>query len=679
MSMGFKNNKLAVKILLVFIALALVPTLLFGIRLINIAGGHMDRDVKVWEMLQPEYVEQARIFHNTLKTRLHSEMVSFALYSSFVATIIALIASGVILKPLRELMEGARNLGRGNLKYRLLVRGRDEISQLSSAFNAMADSVQAGNEDITRKNRELYALNTITAVTSHSMNLDDILKNTVQEALTIIGMDAGGIYLPDDEKQAITCACHINVPERFFKRMESFQFGEDIPGSVFVSGNTVAIADLASDPRSRDRAVRETGMKGYLCLPLKSKDKVQGILCMFSAHKHPFTSEELEFLESVSHILGVAIENIKLYERERSRLSGLVSLEKSRAEAILSSIAEGVYTTDRDRRITYWNKAAELITGHREENVVGKPCKDVLMHENEYGERLCGRHCIMKDDASKQIEGKTAFCTLAAGEKLPIAVTSAPIRDASGAEFGRVNVFRDITREKEIDRMKTDFVRTVSHELRTPLSAIVGMTEMLIDGEIKDQQPTRDYLETIHTEGQRLASMVQELLDIAKIESGRQELNKETVFVRPIIENCIRILSSYASSKRMTVNWEGPPSLPPIDADKGKIHQAFFNLLNNALCYSDNGATVNIHTRVTGDYLSIMFDDTGWGIPEQDLPHIFKKFYRSTPHARRVKGTGLGLPLVVEIIKSHNGKIEVESKLGLGSAFTVLLPLAKIA
>ena len=797
MSLRFKHNKLAVKILLVFIALSLLPTLFFGFRLINIAGGHMERDVNVWSKLQPEYVEQARLFHSAMKTRLRNEVASFAFYSSFIAIFIALIASGVILKPLRNLTEGAKHLGSGNLDYRLPVSGSDEISQLSSAFNAMADSLRARNqellykelyiekmldpmwvlegdnrvfdinpaftkhfgferdevigkpaqdffddhnrpifkaqmkgqgergladvyeiavrrkqggnipvlvscspvlesgaimgtvsvfkdianrkeleEDIIRKNSELYALNTIAAITSHSMDLEEILKNTVREVLTIIGMDAGGIYLPDDTKQSITCACHLNVPEQFLQRLYSFQIGEDIPGAVFLSGRTVAITDLSSDPRSRDRAICETGMKGYLCLPLKSKDEVMGILCMLSAREHHFTSEELNFLESVSHILGVAIENIKLYERERSRLSSLVSLEKSRAEAILSSIAEGVYTTDRERRITYWNKAAEAITGHRVEQVVGKPCVDVLKHENEYGERLCGKHCVMKDRASKQVEGATAFCARADGERLPIAVTSAPIKDASGAEFGRVNVFRDITREKEIDRMKTDFVRTVSHELRTPLSAIVGMTEMLLDGEIRDPQAVRDYLGTIHTEGQRLTSMVQELLDIAKIESGRQELIKDTVFVRPIIESCIHILSSYASSKHIAVNWDGPPALPPIHADKEKIHQVLFNLLNNALCYSDNGATVNIHSRVMADYLSIMFDDTGWGIPEQDLPHIFKKFYRSSQHAQRVKGTGLGLPLVSEIIKAHGGRIEVESKPGMGSAFTVLLPLA---
>jgi two-component system phosphate regulon sensor histidine kinase PhoR len=200
------------------------------------------------------------------------------------------------------------------------------------------------------------------------------------------------------------------------------------------------------------------------------------------------------------------------------------------------------------------------------------------------------------------------------------------------------------------------------------------MTEMLLDGEVKDDEAALEYMETIYTEGQRLASMVEELLDIAKIESGRLEFKRETFPVPSVIENCVSTLSAQAAAKGISVRWEAPSRLPPLHADKGKFHQVVFNLLNNALCYSDAGASVRIRARAENGALSLSFEDTGWGIPEQDLPHIFTKFYRSKVHAPRVKGTGLGLPLVQEIIKAHGGSIEVASTPGSGSTFTVLMP-----
>ena len=553
-----------------------------------------------------------------------------------------------------------------------------ENDQVVGAIDVFKDiSARKELEDyILKKNRELLALNTIAAITSQSMDLDEILRNTIKEVTAITGMDAGGIYWVDEQKREITCAGHIGVPDHLAHQMEKFKFGEDIPGFVAITGDTVAISNASKDPRTLMNTIKQMGMQGYLCLPLKSKDKVQGILCMLSHKEHAFTSDELEFLRSVGHIVGVAIENIKLYNRERSRLSGLVSLEKNRAEAVLSSIGEGVYTTDRDFHITYWNKAAETITGFKAVDIVGKTCVEVLGHVDEHGELLCGSRCGMRKYPDGQTETQAAFCSTARGRKLPTALTSAPIKNETGEEIGRVTVFRDITLEIEADRMKTDFVRTVSHEIRTPLSTIVGMARMLMDGKREDDRAARQYLATIHSEGQRLASMVEELLDIARIESGMQEIRKTEVSLRPVIESCIEVLSEQAAAKGVRIRWDGPKSLPSLHADEDKLRRAVFNLLNNAISYCDRGAVVTINAETKNGYLSLSLEDTGWGISEQDLPYIFKKFYRSKTHAHRVKGTGLGLPLVLEIIKAHDGTIDVESQPGKGSRFTVRMPIA---
>jgi PAS domain S-box-containing protein len=633
-------NRLAGGILLIFVAVSLVPLLLFGFR---------------------------------------KEALSFALCGGLVAGAVALLVSRMIIRPLQDLTEGIKRLGNGNLNYRLPVSGSDEIARLASAFNNMADSLGKRNEledYIVRKNRELFALNTISAITSQSMDLDEILKNTVTEVTAITGMDAGGIYWVDEQKREIVCAGHVGVPDRLVRQMEKFKFGEDIPGFVAITGDTVAISNVSKDPRTLMHAVKETGMQGYLCLPLKSKGMVQGILCMLSQKEHSFTPEELEFLGSVGHIVGVAIENIKLYHRERSRLSGLVHVEKNRAEAILSSIGEGVYTTDRDFHITYWNKAAETITGFNAGDAVGKTCIEILGHVDEQGELLCGSRCVMRRYPEGRTDTQAAFCSTSRGRKLPTALTSTPVKNEAGEEIGRVTVFRDITLEIEADRMKTDFVRTVSHEIRTPLSTIVGIARMLKDGEIKDDKAAHEYLTSIHIEGQRLASMVEELLDIARIESGMQEIRKTEVSLQPVIESCIEVLTAPATAKGVRIHWDRSKILPPLLADREKIHRVVFNLLNNAICYCDRGAAVTINSETKNGYLSLSLEDTGWGIPEQDLPYIFKKFYRAKMHAHRVRGTGLGLPLVLEIVKAHNGTIDVESTPGKGSRFIVRMPIA---
>ena len=245
---------------------------------------------------------------------------------------------------------------------------------------------------------------------------------------------------------------------------------------------------------------------------------------MLSAEEHLFTGSELEFLESVGHIVGVAIENVKFYNRERSRLTAWWTSKRTAPRPSCRALPKGCTrrtATSASRTGTAPpRRSPGSAPATSSAGPAGGPCS----------RGRAGRTPVpgpVRHAAGKQRgEALHVLCPTAGGEKLPTALTSAPIRDASGEETGRVNVFRDITRAKEIDRMKTDFVRTVSHELRTPLSAIVGMTEMLMDGEIREDKAAQEYLETIHTEGQRLASMVEELLDIARIESGRQEIRK---------------------------------------------------------------------------------------------------------------------------------------------------------
>jgi signal transduction histidine kinase len=251
-------------------------------------------------------------------------------------------------------------------------------------------------------------------------------------------------------------------------------------------------------------------------------------------------------------------------------------------------------------------------------------------------------------------------------------INSSPIIDSKGDVSGAVHVLRDVTREKEIDRMKTEFVKMVSHQFRTPLSAIVGMTEMVVNEDIKGIK-AKEYLQTILTEGIRLSDMVSDLLNIARIESGKEIFKQEEIDFAELFEG-IQVLFSNALEKkngRLTTVMEG--DVRGFIGDKERIFQIIKNLVDNSLLYSDDGCDVKINLSRKGDNIELRVSDNGWGIPDEDIPHLTERFYRGK-HGQKIKGTGLGLALCKEIVMMYSGLIAFNSKTGEGTTVTVTLP-----
>jgi two-component system phosphate regulon sensor histidine kinase PhoR len=235
---------------------------------------------------------------------------------------------------------------------------------------------------------------------------------------------------------------------------------------------------------------------------------------------------------------------------------------------------------------------------------------------------------------------------------------------------------KEAERWREINQAKTEFVRSVSHEIKAPLTAILGLAEMFKEEPNKKRQT--EYINIILDEGTRLARLISELLNVSKIESGYIEFKKQKINIRQIVNECLKILASKAKEKKIAVKTKFPSKLPPLIGDSDRLHEVFLNILSNAFTYCDVGTEVRITCQLNWGEKRVVvkISDNGWGIPEQDLPFIFNKFYRGS-NIGRIKGTGLGLSLVNEIIKAHQGEIEVKSQLGKGSTFIVKLPLAK--
>jgi len=224
---------------------------------------------------------------------------------------------------------------------------------------------------------------------------------------------------------------------------------------------------------------------------------------------------------------------------------------------------------------------------------------------------------------------------------------------------------------------QSDLLTEVVHELRTPLTSIRGYSKMLLLAEDMDQETKLEFAETIHREAVRLGQMLNNFLDLARLESGRTHMAQEPVNMSEVISQTLTILQPQAAERQISIALQVPETLPTINGDPDRLKQVMVNLVSNAVKYNHEGGRVDIEAKVGENELNVAVRDTGSGIAEEDLPHIFEKFCRVDDPEQQVKGTGLGLSITKHIIEAHGGTISVQSVKGQGSTFSFTLPLPK--
>jgi signal transduction histidine kinase len=258
---------------------------------------------------------------------------------------------------------------------------------------------------------------------------------------------------------------------------------------------------------------------------------------------------------------------------------------------------------------------------------------------------------------------------------------SAPFFGPDQQVLGTVTVFHDITRFKELDQMKSDFVNMVSHELRSPLTAIKLQHGVILDGLAGEVTPKqRELMSRAHAKIQGLLDLINDLLDMAKMEAGHRQLEQVPLPLKEVLGEVVGLLQARAQDQKVDLKLAAPPDLPLVQADRRSMEEVFTNLVSNAINYSPDGGEVTVAAVSHNDYVEVLVSDTGIGIEAEEIPKIFDKFYRvKHPRARQVIGTGLGLAIVKGIIEAHRGSIKVESTVGVGTTFHVFLPTASPA
>lgn len=334
--------------------------------------------------------------------------------------------------------------------------------------------------------------------------------------------------------------------------------------------------------------------------------------------------------------------------------------ELQKLDTIVEHIEDGVIILDEQSNLLLINPAARKAFGLWQDDAVkGKPVSEVLPHPDLK---------ILLSDINNPLPQNEI--TFEDGRVLSAQCTPIP-------RIGVAITMQDITYLKQIDRLKNEFVHTVSHDLRSPLTAILGYVDLLDRvGPVNDQQ--REFIRRVQNSVQSITSLVNDLLELGRIEAGF-DTQKEVVPLEGIIRDTLETLGGQISDKKMNLHLNLPMDIPQMRGNPIRLRQMLDNLIGNAIKYTPEGGEITIDVEAQNDQVILRISDTGPGIPPADQPHIFEKFYRASNVPKGVGGSGLGLSIVKSIVENHQGRIWVESLLGQGSAFTVVLPLYKQA
>lgn len=349
------------------------------------------------------------------------------------------------------------------------------------------------------------------------------------------------------------------------------------------------------------------------------------------------------------------------YEMENKHLA----FEKDKMDSIMRNVGEGVVVVGNDGSILMANPAAEKLLGQQGQAIIGQTLKETLKEE----------HSLVLSKGSPESVTEIEVAGKNAETRRVLRTSNAVIEDRDGRTIGMVSVLSDITKMKEVERLKSDFVANVSHELRSPLAAIQKNLTVILDktaGEINDHQ--KEFLSLAKENVARLTRLINDLLDLSKIEAGKMELKKKRTDLTVLVRKAVASFSGWCDEKHIKSRLETPDQPVELELDSDKITQVLNNLLSNALKFTPAKGEILVAIRADGP-IEVSVTDAGVGIAPQDILRIFNKFEQvSTSHPNGVNGTGLGLPLAKEIVEKHGGKIQVKSEIGKGSTFSFTLP-----
>jgi two-component system phosphate regulon sensor histidine kinase PhoR len=337
--------------------------------------------------------------------------------------------------------------------------------------------------------------------------------------------------------------------------------------------------------------------------------------------------------------------------------------ERSRLTAALDSSVDAIVALDADGTVTYANRAAGGTFDRTPEEMIGQHFAYLMPNDDVVDALRSSR---------EQVQPETRVIQRTGSEWLQVSV--API--VGGGGWSALVVIHDMSDVKRVEQVRREFIANVSHELRTPLAGVKSVLETLDAGALTDEATARDFLARADTEVDRLVRMVEELLELSRIESGEVPMARESVDVDVVLKDAVRRLTHAAQQGKVALSLENGMGPAPVIGDPDRLERAAINLIGNAIKFTPEGGSIVVSKTVENGVVTVRVSDTGVGIDQEDLPRVFERFYK-TDRSRKEGGTGLGLAVVKHTIEAHGGSVGAESEPGKGSTFWFRLPLAK--
>jgi signal transduction histidine kinase/HAMP domain-containing protein len=561
----------------------------------------------------------------------------FAVIVIVFALMMAVVYAGSqrLTRPLRIMAGVAESIAEGNLAQPVRVAGEDEIARLAASFEHMRRALQS-------RLNEMDLLLAASKQMSSTFDLPVVLPPILQGVQRLLRVDLVNLALspPPGEENA---------------RLEVYRAGRDPGNWKSLDAQILALcrqrgAFYLENPARAKAVIHQQDLtepiQGLMSVPMRDEDEFVGAIWLGFRRPHPFSEEEGNLLSIVAGQLAISVANARLYQRaeqERSRLAG-----------VLEATPDAVLVTDGRGRVSLANPAAESVLRGNAEDALGKPATESVIASEVLELLRAGS------------EMRTAEVTLPGGRVL--FATASDIQPG-----GRVCILWDVTHFKKLDMLKSEFVSTVSHDLRAPLTLMRGYATMLsMVGAMNEQQ--KEFVRKISESVEQMTQLVDNLLDLGRIEAG-VGLNLEAVTIDHVVQDVAGAYQPQALNKRIALEVDMGQGMRPIEADPTLLRQAIANLVDNAIKYTQPGGRVTLRARQHDGRQMISVEDSGVGIAPTDQARLFEKFYRARrPDTLKEKGSGLGLAIVKSIIEQHGGRVSVESRLGVGSTFTVEIP-----
>jgi len=502
-------------------------------------------------------------------------------------------------------------------------------------------------QQLQRQLQELNAVYAIGRSVTSLLDLNRVLNRVVEASVYMADAEEGMLLLLDSESGELYLRAAKGVDEKVARSLR-VRVDDSAAGRAFRTDRPVLLTG--------EQAKVTTGylVKALLYLPLRVPERgVIGVLGVVNREmERSFSERDIFLLSALADYAAIAIENARLFEA--------VEVERAKLEAVLREAQEAIVLVDEGDNILLCNTAAHAALDLTEADLLRRPISEAIPHPS-----------LREMLAQARDTGNATHSEIPLKDGRTFNAQLTPIEGV-----GRVLMMQDITHLKELDRIKSEFVATVSHDLRTPLTTIQGYIELLPQvGPLNAQQ--QEFIQRTHESMETITELINDLLDIGRIEAGFN-LGMEPCDLGQVLEQAVRDFRPRAEHKGQELRWRPPEALPLVQGNPRRLRQVMDNLLGNAVKYTQEGGWIAVSAVEDERHIVVHVADNGLGIHQAQQPYIFDKFYRvKSDETADIKGTGLGLAIVKAVIEKHKGRVWVESRPGVGSVFSFVLPTLK--